>query len=103
MPRYTHEDLVEIRRDYTKKVRSAKRQAWKNFVENCDDVQKAAHLYRILKNKAATEVGLLKNPNGEILSPQDTLDNLCQTRVVCGKRWCVPRRFVLPHQNGTPR
>ena len=78
VPRYTHEDLVEVRREYTRNNRTARDHAWRDFIESCDDFHKVARLNRILKGRITTEVGLLK-AGGKVLDPEETLTHLCET------------------------
>ena len=78
IPKYTHDDLVVVRRDYTRIMRRAKRQAWKDFVENTENMPQAARLHKILKGKNAVELGLLKMGD-ELATPEESVDILCNT------------------------
>ena len=65
------------RRNYSKGLRKAKRESWKNFCEDADDPTKTARINKIITQRANQTLNIIKRSDGSFCeSPDESLDTL---------------------------
>ena len=77
-PNFTHSDLVEAKRLYRSAISRAKKASWRKFLESAVSMEQLGRLNRALKPKTDAELCLFKNRNGTSMSPEETLNTLCE-------------------------
>jgi len=73
---HNYELLTICRRAFSKATRRAKRASWKEFCNDSKDMLKASKLCKIIRAKERVALGLIKSENGEMLSPEDSINKL---------------------------
>ena len=92
----SEEDSKEAWRVYNRACKKAKRKSWQDFVKGCDSLQKVAALSRILKSKVNEEVSLMRTVDGEMCTPEDSLDLLCNTHFPGNKAYPRAEGRLIP-------
>ena len=72
-----YDDLKKARRTYSKAIRTAKREGWKNFCNEADNPAKVAAINRIIKAKTQQQIGILRREDGTMCQgPEESLKRL---------------------------
>jgi ribonuclease HI len=68
---------VQARKSYAANIRKSKRQSWKKFTSDTDNLKSAAQLEKIIQNSESSMVNILKDKHGKLAkSPKESLEIL---------------------------
>jgi ribonuclease HI len=75
-----HASYIELRSNYQKVLRAAKRTSWKEFTTNCTTLPQTSKLARAILTQKSPPIGLTQNPQGVLAkSGKESLQNLLST------------------------
>ena len=76
---YTYDLLKELRHQYKAECQKQKQKSFRTFIEASNTNDKTAKLSRILNSTHRNDLGLLTDDNGNMLSPEATIQKMCDT------------------------
>ena len=77
LPKYTWRDLISAKRAYKKVIKQAKKASWRKFLEYALNMDQLGKVIRSMKPKCEAEIALGKNRDGTSMTPEQTINNLC--------------------------
>ena len=82
--KFTHSDWVAHRKAYQKACRKASSEYWRNFLEASDTPKDVSSLKKIINKNLANnlQLGLLSDEQGELLTPQDSMNLMADTHFI---------------------
>jgi ribonuclease HI len=95
----SHDRLTLARRAFSNAVKRLKRKEWKKFCNDAEDMSKVSLLNKIIRSKERKHLGLLQAPNGDLLSPDESLNYLVDTHFP-GSIGLDDTRGGAPHMAG---
>ncbi len=78
-------NLRELKRDYSKQIRRAKTQSWRDFITRAQSAKEVSKIVQILENPPARRMSLLKDEIHRVLTPEESLDHLLQVHFPDGE------------------
>jgi ribonuclease HI len=83
----TWKTFRELRIQYAKSIRRAKRNTWKQFTEELDSLPQVSRAVKALGNKDVAQLGSVQKPDGSLTrSPTETLETMLQHHVPTDNR-----------------
>ncbi len=81
----TKEKVCKLKREYTNMIKEAKTKSWRDFVTRADSAKEVSKIIQVLENPPARRMSLLKDRDGNVLGPADSLDHLLGTHFPDGE------------------
>ncbi len=73
----THDELVTVRRNYSKALRRARRKDWQQFCNDASDPKKVSIINKIVKCRDRVSLGILQKADKTLCeSPEESIDTL---------------------------
>ena len=84
------QEYLKVQKKYKKACIKARRDSWRSFASQADNVQKMATLNKILQKKQNNKIDILQKTNGALSDPgQDTVQTLLEAH--------FPAATAVPH------
>ena len=71
--------IASLKKDYNRKIKEAKTTSWKDFVSKAQTAKEVSKIIQILENPPMRRMSLLKDNDGNTLSPAGSVDHLLST------------------------